>query len=207
MSKIETEIEKILNYYCQGDHYELLRSAKKEFTDATGKIDEEIPEYELRMNSFNDWYLFNYKLSSGRTIIEDHIERSGLDDELSKALSSTNYSLFIFHKRNFRKQIVLKDLVSKKSFVLSKSLKWFGMVEDDIFVGRVIEYLGENFLLKGVCPLPYGVISNLKKEAKKVRKNGSPEAKEKFLLELERLKTKSLQYQHIDAAKIFVFDA
>ncbi len=81
------------------------------------------------------------------------------------------------------------------------------MVQDDVFVGRIVTYQGENYLLKGMCPLPGNVLGNLKKQSKKVRKLNSAEEEEKFLLELERLKTKSLNYGHIDANKIFVFNS
>ncbi|MCO4756253.1 MAG: hypothetical protein KC478_17355 [Bacteriovoracaceae bacterium] len=205
MNVIETHIEKILVDYTQGEHYELLKKAKELYTELTGKLDEESDEYELRMNSFNDWYIFNFKRENDRAIIDDYIFDHKIDDELAKAFHNINYSLFSFLKTNMKKQIVLKDVLHDKKIALSKEVQHFGMVQDDLFVGRSIEYKGETYLLRGMCPLPGNVLSALKKQAKKIRKLNSHEEEEKFLLELERLKIKSLNYSHIDANKIFVF--
>lgn len=205
MNVIETHIEKILTHYTQGEHYELLKKAKEIYTQLTGKLDEESDEYELRMNSFNDWFIFNFRRENDRRIIDDYIFEFKIDDDLARSLHNINYSLFSFLKTNLKKQIVLKDILHDKKIALSKSLKHFGMVQDDLFVGRSIEHEGETYLLKGMCPLPGNILSNLKKQSKKVRKLNSHEEEEKFLLELERLKIKSLNYGHIDANKIFVF--
>ena len=206
MNVIERHIEKILVEYTQGEHYELLKKAKELFTELTGKLDEESDEYELRMNSFNDWFIFNFRRENDRRIIDDYIFEHKIDDELAKAFHNVNHSLFTYAKMNLKKQIVLKDLLHDKKFALGKDVKHFGMVQDDLFVGRIVQYQGENYLLKGMCPLPGNVLGNLKKQSKKIRKLNSWEEEEKFLLELERLKTKSLNYGHIDANKIFTFN-
>lgn len=206
MNEIEQHIEKILQEYTQGENYELLKKAKELYIDLTGKLDEETDEYELRMNSFNDWYIFNYRRENDRRIIDDYIFDHKIDDELAKAFHNINHSLFTYSKMNFKKQIILKDLLHNKKLALGKGVNHFGMVQDDLFVGRVVTYKGENFLLKGMCPLPGNTLGNLKKQSKKIRKMNSREAEESFLLDLERLKTKSLQYGHIDATKIFVFN-
>lgn len=205
MNVIESHIDKILSEYTQGERYELLKKAKEIYTELTGKLDEESDEYELRMNSFNDWYIFNYRRENGRRIIDDYIFEHKIDDELAKSFHNVNHSLFSFAKTNMRGRIVLKDLLRGKKLLLGKDIRNFGLVQDDLFVGRVIEYQDENHLLRGVCPLPGNVLGALKKQAKKIRKLNSSEEEEKFLLELERLKTKSLNYGHIDASKIFVF--
>ena len=113
--------------------------------------------------------------------------------------------LLIITTLMFSKWSIFKNILHDKKIALSKSLKHFGMVQDDLFVGRSIEHEGETYLLKGMCPLPGNILSNLKKQSKKVRKLNSHEEEEKFLLELERLKIKSLNYGHIDANKIFIF--
>ncbi|MEX0797938.1 MAG: hypothetical protein WEB87_00165 [Bacteriovoracaceae bacterium] len=206
MNTIEMHIDKILENYTQGEKYELLKIAKERYVALTGKLDEETDEYELRMNSFNDWYIFNFRRENGRRIIDDYIYDFKTEDELARAFHNVNHSLFTYSKTNFKKQIVLKDILRDKKIALSKELKYFGMVQDDLFVGRIINYKDENFLLKGMCPLPGNILSTVKKQAKKIRKLNSLEAEEDFLLKLERLKTRSLQYGHIDANKIFIFN-
>ncbi len=203
---IDSHLEKILTIYTAGEHFPRLKQAKDSYIALTGKLDEDKDEFESRMNCFNEWYMFQWKDESGKKIIEDYIRRERLDEELSQALLNVNHSLFEFDKVNFRRQVVLKDLLHDEKTTLAKGHKHIGLVEDDLFIGRVIRYKGESFLLRGVCTLPQSIKSVLKKQSKKVRKMNSFEEELKFLLGLESLKTKSMHYQHIEPSKIFVFN-
>src|SRR5690554_380276 len=120
MNVIDRHIDKILSEYTQGDCYELLKTAKSIYTDLTGKIDEETDEYELRMNTFNDWYIFNFRREGDRRIIDDYIFQHKVDDELAKAFHNINHSLFAFAKTNMRGRIVLKDILRDNKYVLAK---------------------------------------------------------------------------------------
>lgn len=205
MNIIEKHIEKIMEHYTSGKNYDLLKQAKDFYIENTGRIDDETDEYESRMSSFNDWFIFNFRREDSRRIIDDYISDFKIDDELAKSFYNTNYSLFHFTKLNLKKQIVLKDVLHNEKFVINKEQKNIGLVADDIFVGRVISYNKENYVLRGMCTLPSTILSKLKKESKKIRKLNSDNEEESFLLRLEQLKTKSLQYSHIDVNQIFVF--
>jgi len=203
--KIEGHIDKIIDQYTQGDYYDLLVRAKDEFTTLTGKIDEETNEYESRMYTFNDWYIFNFRREDNRRIIDDYIQNYDLESDLSKSLYNINFSLFQFVKINYKKQIVLKDILHNEKFVLKKEECNLALLEDDLFIGRLVSLEDRNYLLKGVTTLPREVLTQLKKQAKKVRKLNSREAEEDFLITLEKLKVKSLHYGHLNSEKIFVF--
>ena len=205
MSEVHLKIEKVLQNYTQDEFYDDLKAAKESFIKKTGRIDEEAEEYEGRMNSFNDWYLFNYRRENGEKIIDHFLETQQLEDNFKAALDTVKYSLFHFAKINFRKQVVIKDVLHGDKFTNKREENNLGLVEDDLFVGRTIEYNGEIYILDGLCTIPREVLSILKKESKKIRKLNNVEEEEVFLLNLERLKTKSLQYGHIDSSKIFTF--
>ena len=117
-----------------------------------------------------------------------------------------NHSLFEYSKINFQGQIILKDILHGQSIPLSKEQKILSLVEGDLFMGRVINYKGEFILLRGVSLLPSSIKSYFAKECKKIIKQNSFEAELKFLLHLESLVTKSMNYHHIDPEKIFVFN-
>jgi hypothetical protein len=202
---IDAHIEKMLTTYTQGEYFERLKQAKETYITLTGKLDEDKDEFESRMNCFNEWYLFQWKDESGKKIVEDYIRREQLDEDLSQAFLNVNHSLLEFSKTNFRKQIVLLDILHDEKVNLAKGHRHIGLVEDDLFIGRVIRYKSDNYLLHGVCTLPHSIRSILKKQSKKVRKMNSFEEELKYLLSLESLKTKSMHYQHIEPSKIFVF--
>lgn len=204
MNIIQDEIDKILQCFANGKHLESLKRAKEIFFAKTGKIDEDSYEYESRMSSFNDWYLFQYQFSANHNVVQEYLATKPVDESLEAAILNTTYSLFLFHKINFRKQIIIKDILHGTKHVLSKDNGNLSLVEDDVFVGRMITYQEQNYLLNGLCTLPKEVLPILKKECRKIRKSKNIE-EEDFLLNLERLKTKSLQYQHIEPSKIFTF--
>lgn len=205
MSMILDKIESILKIYTDGEHYETLKLARDTYIEKTAQIDSDSPEYESRMNSFNDWYLFNFKKDNGDKAIVHYLNNNNEEEVVSSALLNVNYSLFLFHKINFRKQVIIKDLLHDKKFILSRDNTQLALVEDDLFVGRMITHEDQNYLLNGLCLLPRDILSTLKKEAKKVRKMNNIDEEELFLLNLERLKTKALQYTHVEASKIFTF--
>lgn len=202
---IDSHIEKMLTYYTQGEYFERLKQAKETYIGLTGKLDEDKDEFESRMHCFNEWYLFQWKDDSGKKLVEDYIRREQLDEDLSQAFLNVNHTLLEFSKVNFRRQIVLKDILHDDKVALAKGHKNIGLVEDDLFIGRVIRYKAESFMLHGVCTLPQSTRSILKKQSKKIRKMNSFEEELRFLLNLESLKTKSMHYQHIEPTKIFVF--
>lgn len=205
MNLIDEHIENVLKLYTEGEYYDLLKEAKVLYIDLTGKIDEDTSEYELRMNTFNDWFIFNFRRDDTRRVIDDYIQDHNINSELAKSFHNTNYSLFHFVKVNFRKQIVLKDVLHNEKFTLNKEDCSLALLEDDLFVGRLISYQDKNYLLKGVCTLPRETFGILKKQARKIRKLNSTKEEEKFLLTLEKLKIKSLHYGHLNSEKIFVF--
>lgn len=198
-------LDQVLSLYTQGDYFAELKEAKEKYFSITGKLDEDKEDFESRMNSFNDWYIFQYRQKDGSKVIEEYIRNHQVDEELSQALLNVNHSLFEFTRTTFGKQVLLNDILHDEKVVLKKDHPTISLVKGDIFVGRVIKYQGENYLLRGVCTLPQSVKSVLKKQSKKIRKQNSFEDELSFLLQLEALKTKSIHYSHIDPTKIFIF--
>ena len=203
MNIVQDEFDKILSVYTSDQYYDELKAAKDSFITRTGKIDEESEEYESRMNSFNHWYIFDYEREDGSHFIDKYLENNSND--LALSLKSINYSLFLFKKINFRKQIIINDILHSDKFVLSKENGTLPLVEDDLFLGRAVNYNDQWFLLNGIVTLPREVFSVLKKESKKVRKLNNSVEELGFLLNLERLKNRSIQYGHVDSSKIFNF--
>jgi hypothetical protein len=186
MNIIQTEVDNILQAVAHGKYLEILKKAKEVFIGKTGKIDEDAEEFESRMSSFNDWYLFHYQHSGDKNIVEEFLSSHTVDTDITESLLTTNYSLFLFKKINFRKQIIIQDILHGTKHILSKENGNLALVEDDIFIGRMAVYKEQSFLLHGLCLLPKDVLPILKKECKKLRKTKNIE-EEDFLLNLERL--------------------
>ena len=203
--ELQEHLDKALENYSSGSFFDELKSAKEQFFHLTGKVDEDKDEFETRMNSFNSWYIFQYRRADGSRVIEEYIRNQELPPEFSSAFLNVNYSLFEFVKTSFSKQVVLKDILHNHKINLIKGHPPLSLVESDIFVGRVLSHQSQQYLLKGVCLLPHLVKSILSKQSKKIRKINNTEEEQKFLLDLEAMNTKASHYSHIDPSKIFVF--
>lgn len=202
MNVIETHIENVLIEYTQGEYYQHLLAAKEKYFQMTGKLNEDAPEFESRMSTFNDWYVFNYEID-GTRVIDKYVESKNLDEEIGSALKNANYSLFHFVKINWKKQTVLKDILHSKKIIMGQDNGSLSLLPDDLFIGRTIDFQGQSYLLHGICALPRDVLGILKKKSKVVRKENNLTSEQTFLLSLENLKTKSLNYSHIPAERIF----
>lgn len=205
-SSLNEHFQKALQIYTQGDHYDTLLEAKKEYFTITGQANDDDDDFEARMNSFNEWYVLQFISARGtRTVISDYLTKNQVGDLLAKSFTGVNYSLFEYVGKNLRGLDTLYDMLHDKKITLPKGAILPSIIKDDIFVGRVLTYEDQNFLMSGLCVIPKEVRSILKKECKKVRKLKNPQEELKFLLKTESFKTKWIRYGHVDATKIFVF--
>lgn len=206
MSNLVNLLEEALLECSKGDYFLELLNAKKEYFHLTGLIDEEDQEYESRMNCFNDWYLFQYRPKGGPlTVIQHYANQKKLDEELVAAFNSCSYSLYEYVKVNMKNQMVLMDVLHQKKIILSTNHQEVALVPKDLFIGRVITYQNNDYLLRGTCVLPQDAKSICRKQTKKVKKLDDKEAETTFLITLESLKTRWIRYGHVSVSKIFTF--
>ena len=205
--EIRQHIDNVLQEYTTEQYYERLLAAKDEYFSLTGKVNEDDDDYEARMSSFNEWYVFQYiARQDTRSCMKDYLLKNNIERELSLALLDINYSVFEYLGENLKKNIVLRDIFHSQKIVLPKGHAIPGLLKNDIFIGRIISYKGQNNLLDGIGILPKEVRPILKKQFKKVLKLNDKSMETKFLMQVEYLKNKWKHYGHIGAAKIFVFD-
>ncbi len=204
--ELQKYFDTVLKEYSSKEHSERIVDAKRKYFKLTGTVYEEDEEYEARMNSFNDWYIFHYLSSEfPSTIINNYLKEHKLEPALVDAFKSINYSLFEVGG-SFPNKILLKDWLHNNTYSLADRSNDIGCVAKDIFVGRVLEYQGKFYLLGGICILPPQAKSILKKYARKLSKHQDPNKEMNFLQRLEYLKIKWLRYRHVEVDKIFVFE-
>jgi len=202
MSTVTYQVQTILKDFGQNDFYELLKKAYTQFCDLTGKCDSDSPEYEARMNSFNDWYVFHFENNDEKKIFVRYFDEHGVDSELAKAFYNVNYSVFKVQKV-VKGKIYLTDILHDQRLKVLEEDSSVGLVPEDIFVGRTVFFDKRHYLLKGVCTIPRESFSEVEKYSKKIRSNYLYNNEENFLLNLEKLKVKSMHYKHLPSSKIF----
>lgn len=199
--------ETILVDYTRNANQKHLLSAKDYYFSRIGTVHDEDDDYEARINAFYDWYIFQFQSPYiKKTVIQEYIEKHELSEELVKAFLTVNFSLFEYNKINFRKNIVLEDILHDEKVVIPREYWSVGLVEKDLFVGHVIHYKDQYFMLPGVAAIPREVKEVLSKEAKKIRKSSHLEDEKEFLLQIQYFKNKMKRYSHVPASEIFQFD-
>ncbi len=204
--ELKTHIDQALSEFTSGEHYEQLLEAKEEYFSFTGQALEEDEDYEFRMNSFNDWYLFQFVSKGGkRPPIEIYLEDKDIEGDIKVALLGYNHSMFQYMGKSFRRHYILKDILHNKRITLANDHPEISLFKGDIFMGRSLRYKAKTYLTAGMAFLPKEISSILKKQARKVRKLRDPDEEINFLLFTESLKTKWQRYGHVELEKIFIY--
>ena len=199
-------IEKVVTFFSTEKYYQELLNAKNLYFEKTGKALEEDPDYESRMSSFNDWYVLQYKKNENdKTLIEKYIEENEVSEDLKKAVSSFEHSVYEFQGKGLMGTFVIKDLLHNKKIKLSKTHGAPSLVKGDLFLGRVASYGDEYYMFNGLCLIPRQAKRNLMKQIRKVNKYDDLQVEHNFLLKTEAMKTKWLRYGHVNVERIFVY--
>lgn len=205
MAHINNLLADIFKSYDSPEGIKAVKKARQEFEELTGPLYEDAPEYEARLNSFEAWFVFNYDQKS---VLHKYLKEKNVSPELGNALEGINHSVFLFKKINFFKKAIFVDVVSGEKIIVPKQEMDLGLVEGDLFLGRIFTLAGKHFLIKGVRILPKDALTPIRKQVKKLKKaTGFISDKEAFLAELEKRKTKSLNYGHLQGSQIFSFDS
>jgi hypothetical protein len=202
---IRNHVDKMMKIFTDGVFYDDLVKAKAKYFEMTGVISEEDKDFEARMNAFNDWYLFQNIKDDGYKPFENYIKTEKLDDGLCKSFYNINYSLFQVLKTG-NGSTVLEDILHNEKIKLANDHEQIALINGDLFVGRVVHFNSQNYMLRGVTLFPNIILPILKKQSKKIRKLFNNKEEANFLLKLESLNTKSKNYGHIATSKIFVFN-
>lgn len=202
MSTVTYLVQNILKEYGQNDYYELLKEANSVYEELTGKCHPGSDDYEARMNSFNDWYVFHYRPENEKKIFVRYFDDHGIATPMAKSFYNVNFSVFKVTKA-IKGKIYLYDILHDEKIKILEEDSSVGLVPEDLFVGRIVEFEEKFYLLKGVCTIPRESFSEIDKYCKSFRKRKLYNLENKFLLNLEKLKVKSLNYKHLTSDKIF----
>lgn len=144
----------LYEYALKNDFQQERRIALELYSFATGKINDEDPFYETRMACFQEYFVFDYRLSqvfSGSSIFETFLynaQKTFSLEELSayEELRSFRSSLFVV-ERVKKDTIVVFDLLANhkfEAFSLSE-YGFLGLDQKQIFEARLFAFQGKNY--------------------------------------------------------------
>ena len=204
--EIQIALDSCIELYSLGDNLDIFHAAKKEYIALTGAFNEEDEDFEHRVNSFHDWFLFHYELPQIKRLpIIEFLLRSDYNMDLEKTILNTNFSLFEFIKEE-KGVSLFKNLLTAEEFKVMPDQSKGTFISGDVFISHVMLAESLYFFSRGVCLIPSELKKSILLEIKKNNLGHVHSSKNKFLLNLQRLKTKSKNYSHLPAEKVFVFN-
>tara|TARA_B100000925_G_C22011036_1_gene476508 strand:- start:7866 stop:8492 length:627 start_codon:yes stop_codon:yes gene_type:complete len=204
--EIQNTLDECMSYYTSEENLGFFHAAKKEFINLTGMINEEDDDFEHRVNSFHDWFLFHYELPEIKRItIKNFLLHNNKPRNVEKGILEAEYSIFEF-LRDGKGESSFKNLLSGKEFSIREGMSKGTFVKGDIFLSHLIGARDDVFFSRGICLIPRSLKKTIAKEVEKNDLFNMRHAKNRFLFTLEKLKNKSKSYSHIPAEKIFVFN-
>ena len=207
IEQFENSYTKLVGHFASPQFQDELNLARKEFFENAGTLDENKPNYALRMNQFYDWYFLTRPLKGHMQtpLMVCHIQRdlrlTDEDVQTLEVLTKARHSLFELIKVK-KDEIQLKDLFKNEKVVITGHQHIFEFDEKEFFEVRIAEIDGKKLFLKGFCFHPESAQKFILAEVKVYQKNPDLDPAY-FMLRLVKMRYKFEQYRHVKPDLIY----
>ncbi len=188
-----------------------LLEAKAEYFELTGEVFEDDKQFEMRMASFLEYYLFDRKSpQTARTPAETFYEeaiRAGPPERAAAFRAFTETVHGLFEVRKLGKGLVrIRELFSGKDHDVTERRQLAGLEKGDILEARLIPFDGLLLFSSAFCCHPKAAFKAIQKEVKR-RKKKEPQRNPKELVwECAKMSLKADRYRQIAVEKIYDFE-
>lgn len=203
----QASLQKLIGYYTSAEFKDELTTAKKEFFDNTGSLDEGKPNYSLRMYQFYEWYFLTRPLQSYMktplVVCEQHRDLRLTDEDLEAlAILKNQRHTFFEYIKTKNEFIIIKDLFKNEKLQVHQSDFVFGFDSKEYFQARVVQISGTYYFLKSFCFHPESAQKFILSQIKIHQKNPDLNI-EDLLLRLNKMRYKFEQYKHVKPEMIY----
>lgn len=198
-------LNELLEYASDKSNSDYLKHAKEVFSAKAGQIFEDDTEIVHRMNTFLEWFIFDYRLEEGKpnTILNEYInsKRDSLTSEemvLRMAVAKNVHSLF--QVKSCRDDLItLKDVVSGKRYNVTGD---DSLEKGDLLEKRIICFADGCFFSYTHCLHPQQALKLIEKQLVNFKKGGLTSD---FLLSLQSKQLTWHRSRQIDIRNIYRF--
>ena len=191
-----------------------LLAAKEEYFQRTGEVFEDDKQFEMRMGSFLDYYLFDRKRpGSGKTPAEEflavRLAAAGADPAEAVAFRSFTETLHgLFEVRKILPGTIrLRELFSGKDFDVTERRHPVGLEKGDILEARMTPFDGALVFSAAFCFHPREAVKAIKKEVKRRKKELPDAPPAEMTWEAAKRAMKAERYRQIAVEKIYDFES
>ena len=186
-----------------------LLEARERYFGATGEIFEDDKSFELRMASFLDYYVFDWKLSeSGKSpaqlFLEESSEPSADELQTLRGLTETTHSLW--EVRKLAAELVrVRDVFTGKDMDVFERRQPAGLKKGDLIEARLVPCDGRLLFSSAFCFHPEEMRKAILKEVKRLKKHEPEFDRLAFIWALSRMRLKLERYRNISPDQIYAF--
>lgn len=210
LSTFEECYQKLILHFTSATFKDELALAQKEFFDNAGTLDENKPNYTLRMSQFFDWYFLTRPLHGYMQppvmVCEQQRELRLTEEDLQviQILKQHQHSVYEYVKTK-NNEMIIKDLYTNEKVNVVADQMIFSFDEKEFFEARVIALDGQKYYLKGFCFHPESAQKFILDQTAVFKKNHDLNFKE-FLVRLNKMRYKFEQYRHVKPEMIYAND-
>ncbi|MHB8878020.1 MAG: hypothetical protein ACYC8T_30355 [Myxococcaceae bacterium] len=185
--------------------------AKAEYAQLTGEVFEDDKQFEMRMASFLDYFLYDRKSPvSGKTPAEECYEerlRTATPEAATAFRSFTETVHGLFEVRKLGKGTVrLRELFSGKDFEVTERRQLAGLTKGDLIEARLVPFGGHLWFSVAFCCHPPASFKPILREVKRRKKKEPQRSPRELTWECSKMALKVDRYQQIAVDKIYNFE-
>jgi hypothetical protein len=184
--------------------------AKKEFFARTGEIFDDDKQFEMRMASFLEFYLFDRPLSSsGLTPARAYylqVLKEGPPERAAafRAFTQTRHGIFEVRQLEPGRSRV-RELLSLEEYDVTERRLVAGLEVGDVMEARLLPFGGQDYFSHAFGHHPRAAFDLIRKEAKRRRKSGDLKGGKDLAWDCAQRSLKADRYRNIAIEKIYVF--
>jgi hypothetical protein len=183
--------------------------ARKEFFDSTGEIFEDDKQFDARMSSLLEYFLFDRPREAGLTPAAElygRVLKEGPPERAAAFRSFTETVHGLFEVRKLGKGwVMLRELFTGLDFQVTERRQLAGLTKGDVLEARLIPFGGHFWFSAAFVWHPRNAVPSILKEVKRRKKKGVALPAE-FLADCSRRSLKADRYRNIAIEKIYEFE-
>ncbi|MFZ5469641.1 MAG: hypothetical protein ACOZIN_09405 [Myxococcota bacterium] len=210
-SSYQPFLDELTAHASTDDKKAALVDSRAEYQRLTGEVFEDDKQFEMRMASFLDWYLFDRpNPATDKTPAQEFYAaavREGPPERAAAFRAFTETVHALFEVRKLGKGLVrLRELFSGKDYDVSERRQLAGLEKGDLIEARLIPFGGTYVFSAAFCCHPKGAFKAILKEMKRRKKKEPDRPSRELVYECAKRSLKADRYRQIAVEKIYDFE-
>jgi hypothetical protein len=206
VSTLGRVLDDVIAQYAGGEHEAEAARARAEFLESTGRVMDDEPGWDERMQAFLEWYALERIMDGADLRPIDRYRRERTlapeDAEAAAALAASHWSLF-FTLEIQPGHTHVDDLLCGGRFIVHERRKLPGLEAGDVFEGRLVSEAGKTLFGRSFFFHPRDAVEAIREYVAEAAQVG--DVKQDVLFRLAERRWRSERYHNVHIAKVYAY--